>query len=121
MQRNPCRTGYCPGILLSCRAGATGVHLWQDRYERRYQLRADGGGIFCLKLRSVVGGGNPAAREYLNTTKKFEPVMVTLKKGEKLKDVTLKVVLFSGPGEETAPVEKRECKVFDNGALKEVK
>jgi hypothetical protein len=94
-----------------------------DRTDKKgyYQLRTDGGGTFYLKVRSVVGGGKPAAGEYLNTTKEFEPVMVTLKRGEKLKDVTLKVMLFSRPAEEAAPPEKREWKVFDDGALKEAK
>ncbi|NVN99419.1 MAG: carboxypeptidase regulatory-like domain-containing protein [Geobacteraceae bacterium] len=94
-----------------------------DRTDKkgRYQLRTNDGGTFYLKVRSVIGGGKPAAGEYLNTTKEFEPLPVTLKKGEKLKDITLKVMLFTRPQEEIAPLEKREWKVFGNGAPKDGK
>lgn len=94
-----------------------------DRTDKtgRYQLRTDGAGTFYLKVRSVVGGGKPSAGEYLNTTKEFEPVMVTLKKGEKLKDITLKVMLFTRPVEEVAPPERREWKAFEELPVKEGK
>ncbi len=81
-----------------------------DRTDKsgRYQLRTNDGGIFYLKVRSVVGGGKPSKGEYLNTTKEFEPVKVTLKKEEKLKGVTLKVMKMSRPGEEAEDIEKRD-------------
>lgn len=87
-----------------------------DRTDRngRYQLRTDAGGTFYLKVRSVVGGGKPTSGEYLNTTKEFEPVMVTLKKNEKLKGITLKVMKFARPTDEGSPVEKRDWRKFGN-------
>jgi hypothetical protein len=74
----------------------------------RYQLRTDAGGTFFLKVRSVVGGGKPSSGEYLNTTKEFAPTSVTLKKGETLKGITLKVMKFSRPGDDSANTEKRD-------------
>lgn len=74
----------------------------------RYQLRTNDGGTFLLKVRSVFGGGKPSAGEYLNTTKEFEPVMVTLKKDEKLKGVTLKVMKFTLPKAEGGDQENRD-------------
>lgn len=81
-----------------------------DRTDRngRYQLRTNDGGTFFLKVRGVVGGGKPASGEYLNTTEEFEPVMVNLKKDEKLKGVTLKVMKLSRPGAEAEDTEKRD-------------
>lgn len=94
-----------------------------DRTDKKgkYQLRTDEGGTFYLKVRGVVGGGKPTSGEYLNTTREFQPVMVTLKKGESLKDVLLKVKYFSRPTDDSVPVGKREWKVFENAAPKEGK
>jgi len=80
-----------------------------DRTDKngRYQLRTDSGGTFYLKVRSVVGGGKPANGEYLNTTKEFNPVAVTLKKNEKLKGIILKVMRMSRPSENMENPEKR--------------
>jgi hypothetical protein len=71
-----------------------------DRTDKNgtYQLRLHSGGTYYLKVRSVIGGGAPEAGEFQNTTKEFEPVMVRLTKGQKLKGVTLKVEKFSGKG-----------------------
>lgn len=94
-----------------------------DRSDKKgnYQLRTNDGGTFFLKVRSVVGGGKPSAGEYLNTTNEFEPVAVNVKKGERLKGVILKVMLFTRPNEDLQPPEKREWKVFEGGVPKEVK
>lgn len=62
------------------------------------------GGIYYLKVRSVIGGGPPKEGEYLNITSEFKPTMVTLKKNNKLKDITLKVKRFSRPGSAQKPV-----------------
>jgi hypothetical protein len=71
-----------------------------DRTDKtgKYQLRVYEGGTYYLKVRSVIGGGAPEAGEYQSATKEFVPVEVNLKKGEKLKDVALKVAAFSGKG-----------------------
>lgn len=94
-----------------------------DRTDKKgyFQLRTDDGGTFYLKVRGVIGGGKPSAGEYLNTTKDFQPFQVILKKGERLKDVTLTVKLFSRPAEEPAPLERREWKVFEKEFQQEVK
>jgi hypothetical protein len=86
-----------------------------DRTDQKgsYQLRVNDGGVYFLKVRSVVGGGEPVSGEYLNTTKEFEPVMVTLKKNEKLKGITLKVMLFTRPTEEPGIIEKRDWKLLE--------
>lgn len=64
----------------------------------KYQLRVYEGATYYLKVRSVIGGGAPEPGEFQNTTKGFEPVEVTLKTGQILKDVELKVDRFSGKG-----------------------
>lgn len=71
-----------------------------DRTDKdgKYQLRVYEGGTYYLKVRSVIGGGTPEAGEYQSATKEFLPVEVTLKKGEQLKDIALKVAAFSGKG-----------------------
>jgi hypothetical protein len=77
---------------------ATGRPVFvSDRTDKngRYLLRLHDGGSFYLKVRSVIGGGAPQEGEFLNTTEEFEPVMVTLKKEQKLYGVTLKVKKFS--------------------------
>lgn len=74
----------------------------------RYQLRTNDGGTFYLKVRSVVGGGKPSSGEYLNTTKEFIPVAVTLKKNERVQGVTLKVMKFARPTDGPVTEEKRE-------------
>jgi hypothetical protein len=81
-----------------------------DRTDKkgRYQLRTNDGGTFHLKVRSVVGGGKPAEGEYLNTTKEFTPVAVTLKKGERVQGVTLKVKKIERPIDDETPKEKRQ-------------
>lgn len=86
-----------------------------DRTDKngRYQLRTNDGGTFFLKVRGVVGGGKPVSGEYLSTTKEFEPVMVTLKKNEKLKGVTLKVMKLSRPGAEAEDTEIRDWRKIE--------
>lgn len=86
-----------------------------DRTDKngRYQLRTSDGGAFFLKVRGVVGGGKPASGEYLSTTKEFEPVMVTLKKDEKLKGITLKVMKLSRPGAEAEDTEIRDWRKIE--------
>lgn len=96
-------TGLGRPVFVSDRTGKDG----------RFQLRTNDGGTFFLKVRSVAGGGKPSAGEFLNTTKEFQPELVTLKKGEKLKGITLKVMKFSRPLEKEAPVEKREWRVLE--------
>jgi hypothetical protein len=70
-----------------------------DRSDKagKYQLRVYEGGVYYLKVRSILGGGAPKDGEFLNTTEEFEPVMVTLKKGQITKGVALKVKRFSRP------------------------
>jgi len=80
----------------------------------RFQLRTDDGGTFYLKVRSVVGGGKPSKGEFLNTTKEFEPVVVTLKKEEKVKGITLKVIKMSRPIEEPEDTERRDWRKIEN-------
>lgn len=86
-----------------------------DRTDKkgRYQLRTNDAGTFYLKVRSVVGGGKPSRGEYLNTTKEFTPVAVTLKKNERVQGVTLKVMKFERPTDEPAPEEKREWRLLE--------
>lgn len=103
-------------VLAYYNSGGNGKPVFvSDRTDKngRYQLRTNDGGMFFLKVRSVVGGGKPASGEYLNTTKEFEPVMVTLKKDEKLKGVTLKVMKMSRPGVESEDVEKRDWRKIE--------
>ncbi len=71
-----------------------------DRTDKngRYQLRVFEGGTYYLKVRSIIGGGAPEQGEYQSVTKDFVPVEVTLKKGQLLKNITLKVGRFSGKG-----------------------
>jgi hypothetical protein len=83
---------------------ATGRPVFvSDRTDKngKYLLRVHDGGSYYLKVRSVYGGGPPQDGEFLNVTEEFEPVMVTLKKEQKLKGVTLKVKKFSRAGSGT--------------------
>lgn len=87
-----------------------------DRTDKkgRYQLRTNEGGTFYLKVRSVIGGGKPASGEYLNTTKEFTPVAVTLKKGERQQGVTLRVMKLQRPlDDEPGSTEKREWRLIE--------
>lgn len=85
-----------------------------DRTDKngRFQLRTNDGGTFYLKVRSVVGGGRPSSGEYLNTTREFAPVAVTLKKGERKQGVTLKVMKFVRPGGEPGMDVTRERRIM---------
>jgi len=103
-------------VLAHYNPGAKGRPVFvSDRTDRkgRFQLRTNDGGTFFLSVRGVVGGGKPADGEYLNTTKDFEPVAVTLKKGERQQGVTLKVMKIERPIEmEDAGPQKREWRLM---------
>jgi hypothetical protein len=96
-------TGNGRPIFVSDRTDAKG----------RYQLRTNDGGTFYLKVRSVIGGGKPASGEYLNTTKEFTPVEVTLKRGERRQGVALKVMKLQRPADmDQVPDGKREWRLM---------
>ncbi|HEY3309034.1 MAG TPA: hypothetical protein VGJ93_11315 [Desulfuromonadaceae bacterium] len=61
----------------------------------KFLLRVHDGGTFFLKVRSVYGGGSPEDGEFQNVTKEFEPLMVALKKDQRLQGINLKVKRFS--------------------------
>jgi len=69
----------------------------------KFVIRFSDGGTYFLKVRGVIGGGRPRSGEFMNVTDEFVPVMVTVKKEEKLKDVKLQVKMFSRPGEDSEP------------------
>lgn len=85
-----------------------------DRTDKkgRYQLRTNDGGTYYLKVRGVFGGGRPSTGEYLNTTREFAPVAVTLKKGERQQGVTLKVMKLARPVDEPVTDEKRKRRLM---------
>ncbi len=64
----------------------------------RFLIRVAEGGNYWLKVRGVIGGGAPASGEFQNTTDEFEPFMVSLENGQKLKGVILTVKEFAGVG-----------------------
>lgn len=64
----------------------------------RYILRVHEGGSYYLRVRSLYGGGPPAAGEIIGAYGTTEPVAVTVKTGEKVKDITIKVKRFAGRG-----------------------
>ena len=64
----------------------------------KYLLRVHDSGTFYLKVRSVYGGGAPEAGEFLNITEEFKPVVVTLRKGQKLQGINLEVKKFPKRG-----------------------
>lgn len=103
-------------VLAHYHPGARGRPVFiSDRTDKKgkYQLRTNDGGTFYLSVRSVVGGGRPEGGEYLNTTKEFEPVPVTLKKNERLQGVNLKVIKFERRMEQPGSAEKRELKPLE--------
>ena len=64
----------------------------------RYILRVHEGGSYYLRVRSLYGGGPPASGEIMGAYGMPEPVAVTVKSGEKVKDITIKVKRFAGRG-----------------------
>lgn len=60
----------------------------------RYQLRVNDGGLYFLRVRSVIGGGSPRNGELLNITDEFTPVKIDLQKEEQKKGIDLKVKAF---------------------------
>jgi hypothetical protein len=64
----------------------------------KYILRVYGGGSYYLRVRSIYGGGLPTAGEMVGAYGIKEPVAVTVKSGEKVKDITIQVRRFSGRG-----------------------
>lgn len=104
-------------VLAHYNPGAKGRPVFvSDRTDKkgRYQLRTNDGGTFYLSVRSVVGGGKPSNGEYLNTTKEFTPVAVTLKKGERQQGVTLKVMKLSRPlPDDPVNTGKREWRLME--------
>jgi len=76
----------------------------------KFVIRFSDGGNYFLKVRGVLGGGRPRSGEFMNVTNEFAPVMVTVKKEEKLKDVQIPVKMFSRPG--GSPDEVRSEKDF---------
>jgi hypothetical protein len=64
-----------------------------------FQIRFHDGGTYYLKVRSVIGGGTPQSGEFLNVTSDFSATVVSPKKDERLKDINLKVKLFTKPGD----------------------
>lgn len=61
-----------------------------------YVLRVRDGGTYYLKVRSVYGGGRPAAGEAMGEFRDRGPESVILKTGEKIKGVDFKVNPFKG-------------------------
>jgi hypothetical protein len=64
----------------------------------KYILRVHEGGSYYLRVRSLYGGGPPATGEMIGAYGITEPVAVTVKSGEKVKDITITVRRFSGRG-----------------------
>jgi len=64
----------------------------------KYILRVYEGGSYYLRVRSLYGGGPPAAGEIIGSYGMEEPVAVAVKSGEKVKDITIKVKRFAGRG-----------------------
>jgi hypothetical protein len=64
----------------------------------QFLLRVSGGGIYYLKVRSVLGGGAPQTGEFLNTTEEFTPLEITLQQDQIRQGVTLTVKKFSRAG-----------------------
>jgi len=82
-----------------------------DRTDKngKFSIRFYDGGNYFLKVRGVIGGGKPRTGEFMNVTRDFEPVRISLKKDEKLKDVKLQVKMFINPVEQTpSPLENDE-------------
>jgi hypothetical protein len=75
-----------------------------------FQLRFHDGGTYYLKVRSVFGGGTPQTGEFLNVTSDFVATVVSPKKDQRLQGVTLKVKLFTKPGDAAGSEEKRDWK-----------
>jgi hypothetical protein len=71
-----------------------------DRTDKdgRFLIRVAEGGDYWLKVRGVIGGGAPSTGEFQNATDDFEPFMVSLENGQKLKGVILAVKEFTGIG-----------------------
>lgn len=71
-----------------------------DRTDKNggFQLRVYDGDTYYLKVRSVIGGGAPAAGEYQSATEEFVPVEVSVKSRQQVKNVVLKVDKFTGQG-----------------------
>lgn len=92
-----------------------------DRTDKdgKFIIRFYDGGTYFLKVRGVLGGGMPREGEFMSVTKEFEPVMISLKKDEKLKDVKLQVKMFVRKGDALAPdIPQSEEKVW--GRLREL-
>ncbi len=68
----------------------------------KYLLRVHDGGTFYLKIRGVIGGGSPENGEIMSAD---EPVMVTIKKEQKLDGVSLKAKRFSRNPKTTKPLD----------------
>jgi hypothetical protein len=64
----------------------------------KFILRVHEGGSYYLRVRSLYGGGPPAAGEIIGAYGMTDPVAVTVKSGEKVKDVTINVKRFAGRG-----------------------
>lgn len=64
----------------------------------KYILRVHEGGKYYLRVRSVYGGGPPKAGEIIGDYGEKEPVAVTIKSGEKIRGVNIKVRRFTERG-----------------------
>lgn len=75
------------------------VSEWTGK-DGKFVLRTHDGGSYNLRVRSTYGGGPPEPGEFVGSHGPSESIPVTLKKGEKLKGITLKVKKFPkrGPG-----------------------
>ena len=66
--------------------------------EGKYILRVAGDNKYFLKVREVYGGGPPFAGESIGSYGEKEPIAVSVKKGETLKDINIKITKFPGRG-----------------------
>lgn len=74
-------------VFSSLRTGSDG----------KYSIRVQSGSYY-LRARSVYGGGPPLKGEVIGAYGEKEPVSVTVKEGEIIKGVDIKVIKFSGRG-----------------------
>lgn len=64
----------------------------------KFIIRTHDGGNYSLRVRSIYGGGPPATGEFVGSNGPIDSLPVTLKKGEKLNGLILKVRKFPKRG-----------------------
>lgn len=68
----------------------------------KFILRVADGGSYFLKVRSAYGGGPPVAGETVGSFGEKAPAAVTVKKGERVRNIVITVVKFAGRGPQAA-------------------